>query len=71
MKAVEFHTIARDGVITLPNQYGDWEGKNIRVILLEEEQEGAPVASKEYHQFKALRLNTHGFHFDREKANER
>jgi len=71
MKAIEFHTTARDGVITLPNQYWDWQGKHIRVILLEEEQEETPVTSKEYHQFKALRLNTRGFHFDREKANER
>jgi hypothetical protein len=38
MRAIEFHATAYDGIIKLPTQFRDWEGRSLRVILLEEEQ---------------------------------
>ncbi len=36
MQAVEFISKAHDGVVDLPREYQDWNGKPVRVILLEE-----------------------------------
>ncbi|MDP2694737.1 MAG: hypothetical protein Q8O58_07725 [Gallionella sp.] len=36
MQAVEFVTKAHDGVVDLPREFQDWNGKPVRVILLEE-----------------------------------
>jgi len=36
MQAIEFKTILHNGLISIPPQYSpQWEGKNIRVIVLE------------------------------------
>ncbi len=37
MQAIEFKTTIYNGVVTLQSQYSDdWEGKSIRVIVLED-----------------------------------
>lgn len=36
MQAVEFISKAHDGVVDLPREFQDWNGKPVRVILLEE-----------------------------------
>lgn len=36
MQAVEFVSKAHDGVVDLPREFQDWNGKPVRVILLEE-----------------------------------
>ena len=36
MKAIEFQSTTHDGVIDLPEQYRDWNGKQVRVILLDD-----------------------------------
>lgn len=36
MQAVEFISKAHDGVVDLPSEFQDWNGKPVRVILLEE-----------------------------------
>jgi len=36
MNAVEFHTTVHNGVITLPSNQLAWNGKKIKVILLDE-----------------------------------
>ena len=36
MNAAEFQTTVHDGVITLPGDQHGWNGKKIRVILLDE-----------------------------------
>jgi hypothetical protein len=36
MQAIEFQTILHNGIVTLPPEYSvEWEGKSIRVIVLE------------------------------------
>lgn len=37
MNAIEFTSQTHDGVIDLPREFADWNGKKVRVILLEEE----------------------------------
>jgi len=36
MQAAEFVSKAHDGVVDLPSEFQDWNGKPVRVILLEE-----------------------------------
>lgn len=39
MQAIEFQTILQNGTVTIPSQYTpQWEGKNIRVIVLTDEE---------------------------------
>jgi len=39
MQAIEFNAILHQGTVTIPPQYSSqWEGKNIRVIFLEESE---------------------------------
>ncbi len=42
MNAVEFQTTAHDGIINLPQDQQSWNGKKIRVILLEATQSTEP-----------------------------
>ena len=44
MQAVEFVTRAHDGVVNLPREFQDWNGKPVRVILLEETTEPQSVS---------------------------
>ncbi|MBC6421046.1 MAG: hypothetical protein GDA43_04950 [Hormoscilla sp. SP5CHS1] len=38
METIEFKTIPQNGSVTIPPEYSaQWEGKNIRVILLDDE----------------------------------
>lgn len=37
MQAIEFKTTLQNGTVTIPSEYSDqWEGKTIRVILLDD-----------------------------------
>ncbi len=47
MQAIEFKTTIHNGIVTLPSQYSDdWEGKSIRVIVLEDNNtENIPTVS--------------------------
>ena len=45
MQAIEFQTTLHNGVVTIPPDYAaQWEGKNIRVIVLDE---AAPIPANE------------------------
>ncbi|MBS4095441.1 MAG: hypothetical protein KGZ83_01215 [Sulfuricella sp.] len=67
MQAIEFVSKAHDGVVDLPSEYQAWNGKQVRVILLEAVNE----VSKHQSSFKAASISTRGYRFDREAANER
>lgn len=45
MQAVEFISKAHDGVVDLPLELQDWNGKPVRVILLEEVSEAKTASS--------------------------
>jgi hypothetical protein len=43
MQAIEFQTILHNGIINIPSQYSpQWEGKTIRVIVLENQESTPP-----------------------------
>ena len=73
MQAIEFKTVLHEGRLTLPPQYlSEWEGKAIRVIVLEDlEDTSQTVEKSESPVFSAVFLETQGFHFNREEANVR
>ena len=69
MEAIEFKTILHNGTVVIPSQYSSqWEGKAIRVIVLDESK---PVEKPKKMMFKAIALNTQEFDFNREEANAR
>lgn len=66
MQTLEFVTEAHNGIVTLPQEYQHWNGKKVRVVLLEDNQTPAPGIN-----FKAASIATRNYHFDREAANAR
>lgn len=67
MYAVEFKTKIEHGAIKVPQQYIDKLGSQVKVIILASQSEEKRMASN----FSALRINTGGYKFNREFANER
>ena len=66
MYAVEFDAKINEGAIKIPNKYVNRLGEKVKVIILSGEEEKNSVFS-----FDSVRINTKGFKFDREVANER
>lgn len=67
MQAVEFKSKPHDNVVDLPPDLHDWNGRQVRVILLTEEGVEPAVEPT----FRAISLKTRGFRFDRDEANAR
>ena len=67
MQAIEFVGKAHDGVVDLPREHQGWNGKLVRVILLE----AAGETARRKTLFKAATISTHGYRFNRDAANER
>ena len=67
MQAVEFIGKPHDDVVDLPTELRDWNGRRVRVILLDAENEPVTVTPG----FTALTLKTRDFRFDRDEANGR
>jgi hypothetical protein len=68
MIAIEFEAQSHNGIVEIPKQYQAWRNKTVRVILLDPAEEQTPEKKI---SFNAIALNTKGYHFDREQANER
>ncbi|MDD5296618.1 MAG: hypothetical protein PHU46_06870 [Rhodocyclaceae bacterium] len=68
MQAVEFKSTAHDNVVDLPPELRTWNGRQVRVILLSDEENERPVT---HQTFTAISLKTLDFRFDREEANAR
>jgi hypothetical protein len=67
MQAIEFISKAHDGVVDIPHEHQGWNVKEVRVILLE----AVSSTAKRKPQFKAASIDTRGYQFDRDAANER
>ncbi|MGZ8242831.1 hypothetical protein [Methylomagnum sp.] len=67
MKVAEFIAEAHDGIVELPSGCQAWNGKKVRVVLLEPEGESA----RQEPEFKAVSITTKNYRFDREAANAR
>ena len=70
MMAYEFQAAVSDGVINIPVEYRNKISKKVKVILLSEEPVEQSKTKKKFN-FNAMKLDTKGFVFDREEANER
>ncbi len=71
MQAIEFQTTLHNGIVAIPPEYAaQWEGKPIRVILLDSAEKSMPSPLQST-QFQAVSLNTQGFKFNRDDANDR
>lgn len=66
MQAVEFTSQAHDGVVDLPVEHQNWNGKKVHVILVETAK---GIGKKPL--FNATSIATRHYHFDRDAANER
>ena len=66
MQAFEFQTTAQDGFIRIPDKFKNKMTTNIKVIVLNDERD-KPKTS----QFPYFAVDTTGYVFDREEANER
>ena len=71
MQKFEFKVKPHNGMIKLPPQFQQWDDKPVRIILLIEEIDSAHQMEKDRYAFDAISLNTKGFRFNREQANER
>lgn len=67
MQAVEFIGKPHDDVLDLPAGLHGWNGRRVRVILLDAESEPSTATPG----FTALALKTRDFRFDRDEANAR
>ena len=69
MRAYEFQTSVNNGIIHIPVEYRNKISSKVKVILLSEE----PIKkiNEKKIMFNAMKLDTRGFVFNREEANER
>ena len=67
MQAFEFHTTTQDGFIKIPDEYIRKIPSSIKVIVLANEKKKADKRSL----FPDFGIDTTGFVFNREEANER
>ena len=68
MEATEFVTEVKNGMIEIPKEYRENFRDRIRVIIMPDNKKKTDVSIK---KFKALKLKTKNFKFDRDTANER
>jgi len=71
MIAYEFKTTVSNGVIRIPAEYKDKVPGVVKVILLSDESVKCVGSNKKKAVFTAMSLDTKGFVFNREEANER
>ena len=68
MEAIAFEAIARNGAISIPEQYRQLFSETVRVLV---HVELLALNERTGPSFKAIAIRTKGFVFNREEANER
>lgn len=71
MKAIEFITKAKNGVIEIPKEYQEELQDQFRVIILQETPELEKKAVRKKRTLSAAKIKTKGFKFNRNEANVR
>lgn len=72
MKAIEFITKAKDGIIEIPQEYRNSLANELRVIILmDSDASTIKKASKKKRHLDSLQVKTKDLVFGREEANER
>ena len=69
MRAYEFNTVVRRGIIHIPKEFSDEKLSWVKVILLSKQEEEIIQSNK--NTFSAMRLKTKDFIFNREEIYER
>lgn len=67
MQAYEFQAITQNGFIRIPDEYVEKMPPTVKVIVLAQEK----LKIEKRSQFPDFEIDTTGFTFDREAANER
>ncbi len=71
MKAIEFTTKAKNGVIEIPKEYQEELQDQFRVIILQEVSEVQKKIVNKKRTLVAAKIKTKGYKFNREEANGR
>lgn len=74
MQAYKFYTTPKNGIIKIPKQYKNKINSNVKVILLEQNQHNPKEEKQSYRKSDLLlppTMNTEGWVFNRDEANER
>jgi hypothetical protein len=72
MKAIEFSTNMQEGAIKIPRRFwSNLTNEPLHVIILVKDQAETKTKPPFKKRFKAVRLDTRGFKFNRDEANER
>ena len=72
MQAYEFYAVPENGIIKIPKQYRDKIKTGVKVILLEEKSKAEEINSrKRTDLLSPISIDTRGWKFDKEEANER
>jgi hypothetical protein len=71
MKAIEFITKAKNGVIEIPKEYQKELQDQFRVIILHEAPALEKKALRKKRTLSAAKIKTKGFKFSRDEANVR
>ncbi|EIJ44132.1 hypothetical protein BegalDRAFT_3313 [Beggiatoa alba B18LD] len=75
MNAIEFETVAENGVLKIPDEYQEWYNQSLKVILLTQTLKNTVKKSPSKEEIQAFfaskQLNLQGYKFDREEANAR
>lgn len=70
MRAIEFVSNAKDGIIKIPKEYQSQLGAKFRVIILQDDNNIKQKSNKK-RSLKAVRITTKDIKFNRDEANER
>ncbi len=71
MDAIEFETKIENGIIKIPPEYKTIADKNCRVIILTDQDSKEPKKISTSKKLYAISIDTRGFKFNRNEANER
>lgn len=72
MKAIEFSGNVKDGIVKIPKKFlSNLSDESVRVIILVKDQSPSKKALPLKKRFKSASLDTRGFKFNRNEANER
>jgi len=68
MYSVEFKTKSENGIIKIPEEYGELNSKNLKVVLILEETDKKDEVDIFFSKYN---IDLSAFKFNREEANER
>ena len=71
MQAYEFYATPENGIIKIPEQFRNRITSGVKVVLFEEKKFGGEEAGRRTDLLSPVSIDTRGWKFDREEANER